>query len=324
MNKRIKATLLLGCIVVAAGLIVCIAGAIVSNVNSEKLFAEKMENGKGYTYPLNEEKLTGIDITVTDATVNIIGDSTEGKIEVINFDENLYYMDNDAAKLSFKESSGYKQVLNFFESGFTFKGVRHIVRLDPPSGEKIINIYLSDKNILKNCYITTGKGKIAVENMGSNVTYRFSVQDGSVAMNNVTTESDITLSALQSSDLSIVFNSVKAKNLSIESADAELKSSALSFEGGKISITHGSAQVDYIPASQYFKLGVNANGKLTVNESPYTSTYSFEKLPEPSDDPDAEETTAAVPTITIDGRELSVYLTGECFGEAETSEGTEK
>ena len=299
----------------AAGFMICIAGAVVSNVNNEKLFAEKMENGSGYVYSVNEEKLTGIDITVTDATVNIIGGSSEGKVEVINFDENLYHMDNDAAKLTFKESSGYKQVLNFFESGFTFKGVRHIVRFNPPSGEKIINIYLTNKNVLKNCYIQTGNGKISVEDMESNVTYRFTVQDGSVTMNNVTTESDISLSALQSSDLSIVFNSVKAKNLSIESADAELKSSALSFEGGKINITHGSAQVDYIPASRYFKLGVNANGKLTVNESPYTSTYSFEKLPEPSDDPDAEETTAAVPTITIDGRELSVYLTGECFAE---------
>lgn len=301
---------------------ICIAGAIVSNVNGEQLFADKMENGNGYVYSVAEDKLTGIDITVTDATVNIIGGSRESRIEVINFDENLYYVDNDAAKFTFRESSGYKQVLNFFESGFTFKGVRYIMRFSPPSGEKIINIYLTNKNILKNCYITAGTGKISIEDIQSDATYRFSVLDGSVTMNNVSTESDISLSALESSDLNIVFNSVTARDISVEAAYATLKSQQLSFESGKLNITHGSAQVDFIPLSQYFKLNVNANGKLTVNDSPYTSTYSIEKLPEAVEDPEETETTAVIPSVTIHGRELSVYLTGECFGPSAGEETT--
>lgn len=317
MNKRIKVLLILGAIIIAAGFMVCIAGAVVANLNGEQLFAEKTEEGKGYTYSFSGDDINKIEIEATNAKVNIIGGATESKIELINFNENFYSFNCSNRLITFKESPDLSSVLRFWESGFTFKGMRYIVRLDRNEGEKVINIYLTNKDYVKNFSISVGNGKINVEDILTESDYNFTLADGIVTMNNVKTTSVISIAAPTSSDMDIVMNNVTAKKLNVTAAYAEMKSEALSFEGGKLSITHGSAQVDFIPASEYFKLNVNANGKLTVNEASFISNFSYEQLPPAAPDAGGEETTAPeISSITIDGRELAVYLTGDCFNDS--------
>ncbi len=302
---------------------ICIAGAVVSNINGDQLFAGELKGGKGYSYTFSGEDVNKIDIEASDATVNIIGGSTESKLEVINFDENMYALNIDPHRITFKESPDVKSMLNFFENGVTFKGMRYVMRLGGSSGEKIINIYLTNKDRVDKFILNVGKGKISVEDIKTDTEYSFTILDGAVSMNNIKTGGSVSVSALQSSDLDIALNKVSAKALKIDAAYAELTSETLTFSEGKINITHGSAQLDFIPLSHYFKLNINANGKLTVNDNPYTSTYSYENLPPVTDTPTEDDTTSAdIPKITIDGRELSVYLKGDCF-EGATEETTD-
>ena len=46
--------LILGAIIMAAGFVVCIVGAIISNVNGDQLFAAKTDEGKGYSYTFSK------------------------------------------------------------------------------------------------------------------------------------------------------------------------------------------------------------------------------------------------------------------------------
>ena len=162
------------------------------------------------------------------------------------------------------------------------------------------------------------KGKIAVEDLSTESDYNFALTDGVVSMENVKTTSTISIAAATSSDMDIIMKNVSAKTLNINSAYAELKSEALSFGGGKLNIAHGSAQIDFIPASEFFKLKVNANGKLTVNEESFISSFEYQQLPEITDTTDSETTAPDISNITIDGRELAVFLTGDCFANIET------
>ncbi len=322
MSKRTKIMMILGAIVMAAGFIVCIAGAIISNMNGDQLFAAKTEEGKGYSYTFSGEDINKIDIEATDITVNVIGGASESKIELINFNENFYSFNCSNRLITFKESPDFSSVLRFWESGFTFKGMRYVLRFDKNNGEKTINLYLTNSDHVKNFTISVGKGKINVEDLMTESDYNFTLTDGNVSMTNIKTTSSVNINAATSSDMDIVMKNVSAKNLNINSSYAEMKSETLSFENGKINIAHGSAQIDFIPASQYFKMKVNANGKLTVNEENYISSFAYEQLPEASSTPDkdSETTEADISIITIDGRELAVYLTGDCFANIEKTE----
>ncbi len=317
MSRRTKVMLILGAVIMAAGFVICIAGAIFANSSGDQLFAAKTEEGKAYTYTFSGEDINKIDIEATNASVNIYGGATESKIELINFNENLYSFNCSNRLITFKESPDISSVLRFWESGFTFKGMRYVLRLDRVSGDKVINIYLTDMDYVKNFSISLAKGKIAVEDIETESDYNFTLADGAVTMHNIKTESVISIAAATSSDLDITMNHVSAKTLNINAAYAELKSENLSFGGGKLSITHGSAQVDFIPQNEFFKVNVNANGKLTVNDESFISKFTYEKLPEIVEDPenqeDSETTAPEVSNIIIDGRELAVFLTGDCF-----------
>lgn len=319
MSKRTKIMMILGAVIMAAGFVVCIVGAIISNAHNDQLFAAKTDEGKGYSYTFSGEEINKIDIEAADATVNIIGGASESKIELINFNENFYSFNCSNRLITFKESPDISSVLRFWESGFTFKGMRYVLRLDRVHGDKTINIYLTNNDYVKNFTISVGKGKITAEDLATESDYNFTLTDGVVSMENVKTTSVISISAVTSSDMDIVMKNVSSKTLNINSAYAELKSEALSFGSGKLNIAHGSAQIDFIPAGEYFKLKVNANGKLTVNEESFISSFKFENIPEITETPDKDSETTAPEfgTITIDGRELAVFLTGDCFANVE-------
>lgn len=316
MKKQTKILLLTGAIIVAIGLMVCVAGAVIAKLNDDQLFAAKTEMGKGYTYSFSGEDITKVDIDVTNASVNIIGGSEESKIELFNFNENFYSFNCSNRLINFKESPDVSSLLRFWESGFTFKGMRYLIQFGRNDGEKTVNIYLTEEDYVKNFTVNTGKGKIKVSDLSTSTDYKFTLENGTVTMENVATDSVISVSAPTSSDCDYVFNNVSAKTFNISASQADIKSMALAFEQGDLDITHGSAQIDFIPKSEYFKLYVNANGKLTVNDASFLSSYKFEKLPQVDPDATEDTKTAEIANITIDGRELAVFLRGDCFAES--------
>ncbi len=315
MRKKSKLLLLCGGIIIVLGLIVCVVGAIMANSSGDQLFAEKTEKGYVYTYNFSGDEINKVSLDVSDASVNIIGGAKKSYIELCNFDENYYSFTMTNRIIQFKESADLKGLLSFWENGFTFKGMRYIFKLGGGSGEKEVNIYLADGDYVKNFTVEVAKGEINVRDLSTATDYNMTTGGGSVTMENVETESVVTVNAPEASTLDIKLSNVTCATLNVNAAKARLTSDKLSFGGGLVDITNGSAQIDYVPQFEFFKVSVKASGKLTVNEAGYIDSFEFEKVPEASDGGEgtSENKPDDLPTVTVNGRDLSVKLTGECF-----------
>ncbi len=316
MTKRSKITLLAGGIVIVLGIVFCIVGSVMANKAGDKLFAEKTDRGSVYTYEFDGGNVDRMTIDVCDAVVNVIGGSEKSYIELCNFDENYYTfnLSNRIVKLS--ESRNIQSVLRFWENGLTFKGMRYIFKLGSPDGEKAVNIYLTDKDAVKNFTISCGKGKINISNLSTSTDYNLTLDNGSVSMENITTDSIITVSSTESTDCRISLNNISATSVNIKAAKADVTAEKLNVNSGTVDVSMGSAKIDFLPKAEYFTVNVTTGGKLTVNNTSYIDTYRFEKLPTATA---SDENTAAstapesVPSLNITGRDLAVSLTGECF-----------
>lgn len=315
MRKRSKLLLLCGGIIIVLGLIVCVVGAIMANTSGDQLFATKTDKGYVYTYSFSGDEINKVSLDVTDASVNIIGGAEKSCIELCNFDENYYSFTMTNRIIQFKESGDLKGLLSFWENGFTFKGMRYIFKLGGGSGEKEVNIYLADGDYVKNFTVEVDKGEINISDLSTLTDYNMTTGGGSVIMNNVETESVVTVNAPEASTLDIKLTDVSCSALNVNAAKARLVSDRLSFGSGAVDITNGSAQIDFLPQFDYFKVSVKASGKLTVNETGYIDSFEFEKVPEVSGDGEgtSENKPDDLPALTVNGRDLSVKLTGECF-----------
>ena len=323
MTKKSKITLLAGGIIIVLGLIFCIVGSVLANKAGDKLFAEKTDKGSVYTYEFDGGNVDRMTIDVADAVVNIIGGSEKSYIELCNFDENYYTfnLSNRIVKLS--ESRDFQSVLRFWENGLTFKGMRYIFKVGQPAGEKAVNIYLTEKDAVKNFTISCGEGKINVSNLSTSTDYNLTLDNGAVNMENITTDSIITISSTESTDCKIALKNVSTTTLNIKAAKAAVSSEKLQLNGGAIDVTNGSAQIDFVPAVDYFTVNVTTSGKLTVNNTSYINTFTFENLPEAAETDENTSATAtpeSVPALNITGRDLNVKLTGDCFNNINTGE----
>lgn len=316
MSKRSKITLLAGGIVIVLGLVFCIVGSVMANSAGHKLFAEKTDKGSVYTYEFDGGNVDRMTIDVSDAAVNIIGGSEKSYIELCNFDENYYTfnLSNRIVKLS--ESGDLQSVLRFWENGLTFKGMRYIFKFGSPKGEKMVNIYLTDKDSVKNFTVSCGTGSINISDISTSTDYSLTLESGAVNLENINTDSIITLNSTEAADTHISMKNVTATTLNLKVPKANVKSEKLTVSGGAIDVTAGNVQIDFIPGAEYFAVNVSTGGKLTVNDVSYIDTYKFEKLPAAAD---ADENTSAnaspesVPTLNITGKAPTVKLTGECF-----------
>lgn len=321
MTKKSKITLLCGGIVIVLGLVFCIVGSVMAKNAGVQLFAEKTDRGSVYTYEFDGGNVDRMTIDVSDAAVNIIGGSESSYIELCNFDENYYTFNLSNRIVRLTESGDLQSVLRFWENGLTFKGMRYIFKLGAPKGEKAVNIYLTEEDVVKNFTVSCGTGKIVVSDLDTSTDYNFTLDNGVVDMQNIVTDSIITINSTESTDCDISLKNVSASALNIKAAKADVTSEKLSLSSGAIDVSMGSARIDLIPLAEYFTVNVTTGGKLTVNDTSYIDTYKFEKLPEAAasdENTSASATPESVPTVNITGRDLAVRLTGECFTNTKT------
>ncbi len=304
MKKRSKLLLIVAAALVGVGLITCLVGAGVSSAAGDPLFASTLGDGKGYRYDFDGSKIDKIKLDVVDAQIQVTGGAEESYMEILSFNENLYSFSVSKSLISFKESPDISSILRFWESGFTFKGMRYIFRLSPKSEEKAIHIYLTDEDFVKCLEIQSQTGNITVQNMHTDTDYLFSMEDGSVQMENVTTGSALSITATGTRSCTVRLNDTTARLLTLNLIQGDVQTQGLSAYTSTIDITHGSLTLDYIPTEAVFTLQADTKGKLSVNDVGYIDTYSYTTKDENAD-LDKEELEE---TITIKGKDAAVYI----------------
>ncbi len=307
MKRRSNLFLMVAAVLVGVGLITCLIGAGVSSAAGDPLFSSSLEEGKGYRYPFDGSKIDKIKLDVADAKIQIVGGAEESYIEILHFNENLYSFSMSKSLISFKESPDVSSVLRFWESGFTFKGMRYILRLSPKKGEKAINIHLTDDDFVKCLEIKSNTGNISVSDISTDTDYIFTMESGSVKMENVTTGSALNITSTGTQPCTVELEGTSARLLTLDLMQGDVQAKALSALTSKIDVVHGSVDLDYIPRKELFTIAVNTKGKLSVNEVNYIDTYQYttkEKDAKPGEDEEIPEEE----TLTITCKDAAVYL----------------
>ena len=142
-------SLIIAFVLVVAGLITCFVAQNIASSNGEFIFAESRDGDLVNTVEISED-ISKIELIVENAEINIHGSSDRSYIEFINFNENYYTLSHSNTLLSFNEIPDLLSMVKFWESGFSFKGMRYILNFSKPSQDsKKINIDLTEKQLLK-------------------------------------------------------------------------------------------------------------------------------------------------------------------------------
>lgn len=292
---------------VVAGIVVCLIGAGIASGNGEMLFPKDIGDGEGYVYDLTTSPMDKVKISVGDADVNIIGGADDTHVEIINFNENLCSFSGSTSIVSFTESKDISSMINFWDNGFSFKGLRYFFRFSTPDGRKTVNVYLSDKKDVKMFEIKADSGKISISDIKGGTDYDIAIGSGTVKMNNIETTSSVHITASDTTTTTVNFDNVKAENIDVTAQKADIKAKSLTVSDCSVSVDTGGVTVDpYVPMHEIYTVDITTPGKLSVNGEKQLDHFSYDGTEGLPDNGDAEEIPVA--HLNITGRELAVKL----------------
>ncbi len=309
MKKRSKLALLVSGIIGAAGIVICLIGAVVGALRHEQIYAGRTEDGSGYTYSLEGRSIDRVKLDVTDAKININGSSDEARIEIINFDENFYTFSMDTSQVLFKESPDVSSLMRFWESGFTFKGLRYILRLSFSRGQKEINVYLTGDEGINSVDIIGATASVSISNMSASADYNVSLEGGSAEFSNVKTNSTITVNSTGAREAKLSFESVECRLFNIKAVAASVQSGEITAGLAEVDITSGSANLDFTPNRELYSVDISATGKLTVNGDSYIDSFKYTNIKDTDQTSKQDGEKPETSSLTVKGRSLSAAVT---------------
>ena len=305
MSRKSKVYFIASGIIVLVGVLLCLTGAAVGKAKGEQIFPEKTEAGRCYTYYFGSPEIGKVSLSAKKAQINIVGSSEKSFIEIINFNENLCTYSGSNAMITFRENPDVSSALRFWESGFTFKGLRYLLRSGGRPEGGVINVYLGDDVKVTSFDISVTEGKINISDVGSLSDYNLSVECGSVSLKNVTGASSVNVTATGTASSAFSLDNVSGENVCVKAQIADLKTGKVSAKNCEISVRTGSASVDFAPPEGMdFAIAVASKGKLEIDGcTGYIDSYSYVPEKEKGD----EEKERA--DVKISGEDLSVKLT---------------
>lgn len=191
-----------------AGFVTCLVAENMAEAEGRLLFAETRADGLVTTLDLSETAISKLELNVSDAQINIYGQSESSYMELVNFRENYYSFSDSNRVVSFDEIPDVTSMLKFWENGVSFKGIRYLLdfqKEDEPLGDKVINIYLGGENIDLKILSITGTGcdvhmeklpystdfTISLEGDGGSLSMKECRQASKLTLNGTTVEADL-------------------------------------------------------------------------------------------------------------------------------------
>lgn len=313
MKKRSKLFLLVAGIIFAAGIVICLVGVGVSASEGSQLYAAKLGDGRGYTYEFGDGKTDKITISVTDADINVYGNSESSYIEVINFNENLCSYSGNDAIITFREASEVKDITGIWDSGLSFKGLRYVLRPVVKEKPKTVNIYLEKTAVVKALDIELDRGNVTVSDLDTVSDYEVIIESGKVKLSNISTDSSVKITASGDKSTDISLSRVKADIVKIGAKRAKFIAEKLQSKDCELKIATGSALFDFVPMTEQYTVKVMTKSKLMVDGTEYHDFYKYPAEDAPNDAADKDPTdedgeNEAVSQLIVEGSDLSVTL----------------
>lgn len=239
--------LIVSVIVICVGLAACFVATNMAEAEGIALYNQIIDENNNYVFTsdITDKGITKIEIHVSDCEVNIIGNAQTSKIELVNFSEGWYSINVTGKIVTLDETPDIAAMLKFWEGGFKFKGMRHIIRLgSSPSDEgkeKSVNIYLTEDETVKIINSVIKNGSMNVISMHSSTDYNITIDKGSVSLLNSRTASTVSVIG---SECNINLSESQIKNLVVENDSGDITSNAYTFSSIIIKQNSGNVQIE--------------------------------------------------------------------------------
>lgn len=180
---------------IVGGIITCAVAKDIAVTDGYVLFNDA-EGGSYVRHDFNSADITKIELTVTDAEINVYGGAEESYIEFFHFRDGLYSLSSTGNTITLDEIPDLKSLLSF-QGGFSFSGMRYFLRLgNTVSGPKKVNIYLSADSAIKIISMAGDNCTVYAEKLGIRADLTI-IADKSITLSgkDLRTSSAITLDA---------------------------------------------------------------------------------------------------------------------------------
>ncbi len=270
--------IVLSCIIIIAGIVLCFYGVSMAEESGQFLFTQIDENGTFYSQKISDGT-TKLDISVEDADITIKGGTEETKIEFYNFNPNLYSFNATPNVITFKEMQDISSLMYIWENGITFKGLRYLLdvrNFDFDEYKKSIIISIADDSDIVTINIEGNSGEIRVNDLSFDGDIILNVNSGKVHVNSLNTTSALKVggenvsATIRESSIGIFNFDVDTSNLFVDTTD---------FTDAQVTVDNG--RVDFYAKSELNTslLSISSDtGGLLVNGKPQIGVLSNEPL----------------------------------------------
>ncbi len=272
-------SLIVAFVLVVAGLITCFVAQNIASSNGEFIFAESRDGDLVNTVEISED-ISKIELIVENAEINIHGNADRSYVEFINFNENYYSLSVSNTILSFDEIPDLMSMVKFWESGFSFKGMRYIFNFSKPNEDaKKINIYLTQEQALKIFDIKADTCTINIENIVIDCDYKFCVNDLTVNANTLRTAGTFNVNsaakeeAAENVRLNISYSLIKNVLVSAKNLETDIDLFKISGDAN-ITCDTGKVKIRFINSPSEQNIVVSTAGSLLVSGVEHLNEYS--------------------------------------------------
>lgn len=312
MKPRSIISLIVAAVLVLAGIITCVIASAKADADGVMLFPEGNADGD-LVYKMELDGISKVTVDAADADITVIGGAESSSIEVVNFNANYYKLTENGGSLNFAQVDDFLSMFKFWDNGFSFKGMRYILRFgDDAAGNKQVIIRLADSDDIRLVNLSTNTGTVSLENCSFGADYTVKAENGKAVLNGVTNAASLSIHgnsadvsitdsvtdklAVNGNALSTSLYSVTAKESTVKVTDGnvDIKSSAAdtlsvstvkgnvtlspcSFKDGSISTDSGKVTLSLDSTDNIAATVATKNGRVSVNGT-FTDSFTLSNI----------------------------------------------
>ncbi len=244
-----------------------------------------------------EEIYNKLELVLDEADVYVYGGFSEPYMELLNFEDGSYAMTTTNRNISVNTSIDIMSMIKFWESGFSFDGLRGYLREEEKTETvmaKRVNLYLPTDGDINVINLTLDKGSVHVSNLDTAVDFTVNIGEGDAVFTSVLTTSHITADLKKGN---LYLNGVTAKALTATMTAGDINAEHFNFTN--VSVTGVTTNVSIATSNSldFFDTYLSARqGKITVNDADHGTQY------------DRESSTAGEATVIITVTEGNIIM----------------
>jgi len=250
VKPRSIISLIIAAVFVLAGIITCVIAEGIAKNDGVMLFPKEDTTGNLY-YEMNLSGIKKLNISTSDANITIHGGAERSYIRILNFNANYYKMSMSGGTLIFNQVDDFLSMFKFWDNGFSFKGMRYILRSgDDTSGKKQIEVYLSDADAVTGITLSTEVGAIRLQDLSYYASYSIKLGGGSADFSDVTGATSLNITNFsENEDINTVtMDNVTVKNLSVKSHATEAVLKSVDCDKATLETSQGSVKTEKLTA----------------------------------------------------------------------------